>query len=123
MVPPRFRGRIIAIFALLTAGILFLVLKTSGLTLYILLAALGFFSAPFMAMLLLVLMDSPGVEAGHMGSAGGMFFCVAEIGGFTGPLIMGILVDATGTFMAGAMFLACLCLAMAGLTGLLKTDY
>ncbi len=48
-----------------------------------------------------------------------MFFCVAEIGGFTGPFIMGTLVDATGTFMAGALFLAGLCLAMAGLTLLL----
>jgi cyanate permease len=116
VVPPRYRGRMIACFALLTAGILFLVLKTSGLALYILLAVLGFVSAPFMALLLLVLMDSPGVETRHMGSAGGMFFCVAEIGGFTGPLIMGILVDATGTFMTGAVFLACLCLTMAGLT-------
>ncbi len=120
VVPPRLRGRSIACFALLTGGILFLVLKTSGLALYILLAVLGFVSAPFMALLLLVLMDSPGVEASHMGSAGGMFFCVAEIGGFTGPLIMGILVDATGTFMTGAMFLACLCLAMAVLTQFLN---
>lgn len=123
VVPPRIRSRIIACFALLTAVNLFLVLKTSGMALYIVLAVLGFVIAPFMALLLLVLMDSPGVEIRHMGSAGGMFFCVAEIGGFTGPLIMGILVDVTGTFMAGAVFLAGLCLAMAGLTGLLKTDY
>jgi len=116
VIPPSSRGRIIAGFAILTAINLFLVLKTSGMVLYIVLAVLGFVIAPFMALLLLVLMDSPGVEINHMGSAGGMFFCVAEIGGFTGPLIMGILVDATGTFMAGALFLAGLCLAMAGLT-------
>ena len=67
-------------------------------------------------LLLLILMDSPGVETRHMGSAGGMFFCVAEIGGFTGPFMMGILVDATGTFMTGALFLAGLCIAMAVLT-------
>jgi cyanate permease len=72
-------------------------------------------------LLLLVLMDSPGVETRHMGSAGGMFFCVAEIGGFSGPLMMGILVDATGTFMAGALFLSAICIAMAGLTYLLDT--
>ena len=119
VVPPRLRGRMIALFALLTAGHLFLVLKASGIALYIFLAVLGFAIAPFMAMLLLILMDSAGVETRHMGSAGGMFFCVAEIGGFTGPLIMGILVDATGTFMAGAMFLAGLCLVMAVLTAML----
>jgi cyanate permease len=115
-VPPRIRGRIIAIFAVLTSLNIVLVMKMSGSTLYIGLASLGFISAPFMAMLLLILMDSPGVETRHMGSAGGMFFCVAEIGGFAGPLLMGILVDVTGTFMAGALFLAGLCLAMAVLT-------
>jgi len=122
VVPPRARGNVIAGFAILTAVHLFLVLLTSGMLLYIILSVLGFIIAPFMALLLLVLMDSPGVEISHMGSAGGMFFCVAEIGGFTGPLILGILVDATGTFMAGAVFLATLCLAMAGLTRALRND-
>ncbi len=120
MIPPRLRGRIIAIFAVLTTINLVLVMKISGSALYISLATLGFISAPFMALLLLILMDSPGVETRHMGSAGGMFFCVAEIGGFTGPLIMGILVDVTGAFMAGVMFLAGLCLTMAILTRLLN---
>ena len=116
MVPSHLRGRIIAIFAVLTTINLVLVMKISGTALYLGLATMGFISAPFMALLLLILMDSPGVETRHMGSAGGMFFCVAEIGGFTGPFIMGILVDATGTFMTGALFLAGLCVAMAVLT-------
>jgi CP family cyanate transporter-like MFS transporter len=116
VVPPRFRGRIIAVFAMLTTINLILVMKISGTALYLGLATLGFISAPFMALLLLILMDSPGVETRHMGSAGGMFFCVSEIGGFTGPFIMGILVDATGTFMTGALFLAGLCMALAALT-------
>jgi cyanate permease len=119
LVPPHFRGRTIAVFAVLTSINIVLVMKISGTAIYLGLATLGFISAPFMALLLLILMDSPGVETRHMGSAGGMFFCVAEIGGFTGPLIMGILVDMTGTFMAGALFLAGLCLAMAWLTAFL----
>jgi cyanate permease len=122
MVPPPFRGRIIAIFAVLTTINLVLVMKISGTALYLGLATLGFISAPFMALLLLILMDSPGVETRHMGSAGGMFFCVAEIGGFTGPFIMGILMDATGTFMTGALFLSGLCIAMAVLTFFLYTE-
>jgi cyanate permease len=122
VVPPRSRGNVIAAFAILTAVHLFLVMLTSGMLLYIILSVLGFIIAPFMALLLLLLMDSPGVEISHMGSAGGMFFCVAEIGGFTGPLVLGILVDATGTFMSGAVFLAALCLAMAGLTRVLEDD-
>jgi len=119
LVPPRFRGRTIAVFAIMTTINLVLVMKVYGIALYVSLATLGFISAPFMALLLLILMDSPGVETRHMGSAGGMFFCVAEIGGFTGPFIMGILVDATGSFMVGALFLAGLCMAMAGLAAFL----
>ena len=30
----------------------------------------------------------------------------AEIGGFTGPLLMGIMVDATSTFLMGALLIA-----------------
>jgi fucose permease len=55
-----------------------------------------------------------------LGAAGGMFFCVAEIGGFAGPFLMGVLMDLTGTFMAGALFLACLCLAIVAFTYFLK---
>ena len=51
-----------------------------------------------------------------MGSAGGMFFCIAEIGGFTGPLIMGLLVDITGTFFAGVILLSFLCVAISFMT-------
>jgi predicted MFS family arabinose efflux permease len=109
-----------AILAVLTAVNIILVMKISGMSLYIGLAVLGFISAPFMALLLLILMDSPGVEPRHMGSAGGMFYCVAEIGGFAGPFFMGVLVDLTGTFMAGALFLAGLCIAIAVLTRFLK---
>ncbi|MFC1577866.1 CynX/NimT family MFS transporter [Thermodesulfobacteriota bacterium] len=120
VVPARFRGRTMAMLAVLTAVNIVLVMKISGIALYIGLAALGFISAPFMALLLLILMDSPGVETRYMGSAGGMFFCVAEIGGFAGPFFMGVLVDLTGTFMAGAIFLAGLCIAIAVLTRFLK---
>ena len=109
-----------AILSILTAANLVLVMQISGTPLLIGLATLGFLSAPFMSLLLVILMDSPGVETRYMGAAGGMFFCVAEIGGFAGPFFMGVLVDLTGTFMAGALFLASLCIAMAALTRLLK---
>ena len=120
VVPARFRGRTMAMLAVLTAVNIVLVMKISGIALYIGLAVLGFISSPFMALLLLILMDNPGVEPRYMGSAGGMFYCVAEIGGFAGPFFMGVLVDLTGTFMAGAIFLAGLCIAIAVLTHFLK---
>ena len=112
LVPPRLRGRVIALCALLTIVNLMIVVKASGALLYTGLIILGIFNSPFMPLMLLILMDSPEIEAKHMGSAGGMFFCVAEIGGFAGPLIMGILVDITSTFLAGAVFLACLSFAI-----------
>jgi len=120
VVPARYRGRAIAMLSMLTAVNIVLVMQMSGVALLIGLAVLGFISAPFMPLLLLILMESPGVETRHMGSAGGMFYCVAEIGGFAGPFFMGVLVDLTGTFMAGALFLASLCLAIAALTYFLK---
>jgi MFS transporter, CP family, cyanate transporter len=122
LILPRFRDRIIAIFALMTAISLLLIMKTSGTPLYMALMVLGFVSSPFMPLMILVLMESPGVKAEHMGAAGGMFFCVAEIGGFSGPSVMGILVDITGTFMAGTIFLAILCIAIAAMTLLVKAE-
>jgi len=58
--------------------------------------------------LMLIMMETRGVEARYMGAAGGIFFCVSEIGGFVGPLIVGTLVDMTGSFILGMLFLACL---------------
>lgn len=55
-----------------------------------------------------------------MGSAGGLFFCISEIGGFMAPLVIGILVDWTGGFTATGYFMAVLCLAIFGLSFLIQ---
>ena len=55
-----------------------------------------------------------------MGSAGGMFFCIAEIGGFSGPFLIGALVDISGAFMTGAIFLVAVCIGIALLTFFLR---
>jgi CP family cyanate transporter-like MFS transporter len=122
LIPPRFIGRMIAIFALMTTINLVLVVKISGIPLCIGLMVLGFVSSPFMPLMLLILMENPRVETEYMGAAGGMFFCVAEIGGFAGPSLMGVLVDLTGTFMAGTIFLAILCIGMAFMTFFIKKN-
>ena len=111
-VPSHIRGRVISICAVLTTINLLTILNVSGGLLYLFLGILGICNSPFMPLMLLILMDSPEIEPRHMGSAGGMFFGVAEIGGFAGPLVMGILVDVTQTFMAGILFLVCLCIAI-----------
>lgn len=118
-VPPLRRGRVISICSLLTIVNLLTITTTTGPPLYLFLGILGICNSPFMPLMLLILMDSPEIKPKHMGSAGGMFFCVAEVGGFAGPLVMGVLVDITQTFMAGILFLACLCLAIFSMTFLL----
>jgi MFS-type transporter involved in bile tolerance (Atg22 family) len=57
-------------------------------------------------------METPEVGAKHMGSAGGLFFCIAEIGGFLGPFLLGALVDWTGGFLAGGYFVVALSLGI-----------
>ncbi len=41
-----------------------------------------------------------------MGLASGVFFAIAEIGGFAGPLLMGTMFDFTGSLLAGIFVLA-----------------
>ncbi len=120
LIPSSWRGRFIALCALLTAINVLIVVKVSGAWLIAGLISLGLTSTTLMPMMLLILMDSREVGARYMGSAGGLYFCVAEIGGFTGPLAMGVLMDITGTFTAGAVFLAATALAISLLTVFLR---
>ena len=56
-------------------------------------------------MAVLTLMETPEVASKYLGSATGVFFCVAEIGGFLGPFCLGYLVDISGTFITGGILL------------------
>ena len=67
-------------------------------------------------------METPEVGSNHMGAAGGMFFCIAEIGGFTGLLVMGASVDLTGDFLGGVIFFAVLCFIFAALALFLRNS-
>jgi cyanate permease len=120
LISPSWRSRFIALCALLTAINVLLVVNASGGWLIAGLISLGLTSTTLMPMMLLILMDSREVGARYMGSAGGLYFCVAEIGGFSGPLAMGVLVDLTGTFITGAVFLAATALAISLLTFFLR---
>ncbi|MBW1960050.1 MAG: MFS transporter [Deltaproteobacteria bacterium] len=105
MVPSRLRGRIIGMMAVLTSlTILWVVLWKLP---YV--AGLLFFGATgpcLMPLLILALMETPEVASKYLGSATGAFFCVAEIGGFLGPFVVGYLVDSTESFLASALFLS-----------------
>ena len=120
LVPPRLRGRILAILAAVVTAALIVSVNTSGAPLFAGLVLFGISGSSLFPILMLILMDTPEIGEKHMGLAGGIFFCVAEIGGFSGPLVMGALADLTGSFFAGAFFLASLSLIIFVMTLLLK---
>ena len=73
-----------------------------------------------MTILLLVLMEIPEVGAKNSGSAGGMFFAAAEIGGVLGPLGLGVLSEWTGNFQGALGGLTFVCMLLVLLLNLLR---
>ena len=80
----------------------------------------GVTSCTLVPLLTLILMDTPEVGSRYMGSAGGLFFCISEIGGFLSPMVVGVLVDWTGGFLVGGYFVMALGLTILLLTFLIQ---
>lgn len=84
----------------------------------------GIVRASLMSVTMLVLLDAEGIGSRHAGSAGGLFFSAAEVGGVLGPLTLGLTADFTGGFDAGLWLLTglcgCLLLLLWRLAGLLR---
>ncbi|MFC1991766.1 CynX/NimT family MFS transporter [Chloroflexota bacterium] len=107
LVPRHLRGRFLSLLAFLTSvGLLISFTASSWMLIVAGLILYGVATPTLLPMLMLTLMDDPQVGSENMGLAGGIFFAVAEIGGFTGPLLMGIMVDVTGAFLLGVLLLA-----------------
>ena len=95
--PPRRFGILLILFASIGVGAVLLFSPyMPSIVGSLVLQGLG--RGSLMAITLLVLMETRGVDAGHMGAAGGLFFSAAEIGGVLGPLSIGIVSDLTGGF-------------------------
>ena len=56
--------------------------------------------------LILTLVELPEIGEKRAGTASGMFFTAAEMGGLVGPLTLGILYDPTLGFSSGLIFLS-----------------
>ena len=106
MVAAHARGYFIALSSVSVAIAMLLIGMTTGIPLIIGLVIYGLAYAWVLPLLVLILMDLPEVGSKHMGSASGMYFCVAELGGFLGPLTVGAIKDWAGGFVAGTCFLA-----------------
>lgn len=75
------------------------------------LLSLGVTAAAVMPIMMAVLMELPQIGAQRMGAAAGVYFGIGEIGGFSGPALLGLLYDATGTFTWGITALALVAVA------------
>jgi cyanate permease len=117
---PHQRGYTLAILYCIAILSLLVTATTSGGVLITGLCLWGISSTCAMPLLMLVLMDIPEVGAKYMGTAGGLFFCIAEIGGFLGPAIIGAVKNMAGTFLSGSILMAALALILAIMSLMLK---
>lgn len=119
-VPPHYRGRFIAWMTVVIALSSWPVAYYDGILIYLGLALYGMSVCTLFPLFSLILMDTPEVGSRYMGSAGGIFFSISEIGGFMGPLAVGALVDWVGSFHASIYFVSGLSLLIFALTFLLE---
>jgi cyanate permease len=112
LIPPLRRSCSLAGLAVIIALSVWIFFSRQGTLMFIGLLFFGVSSCALVPLLTLILMDAPEVGSKYMGSASGLFFCISEIGGFMSPLVIGILVDWTGDFLAGGYFVIALSLAI-----------
>ena len=101
----RFKILLALCVAALLASLLLQVAEGPLLTLGLIMQ--GIARSALMTVLVLTLVELPGIGESRTGIASGMFFSAAEIGGVLGPLGLGVLYDSTGNFHG----------ALAGLSG------
>ncbi len=99
---------------------MWLVVKTSGASLITGLVFYGIALVAAQPLIMLIMMDMPEVGSKYMGAATGMFFCIGEIGGFSGPFIVGAIRDLTGGFVTGTGIFAVVSLLIAFMALFLK---
>jgi cyanate permease len=115
LTPQRLRAHAAAVMASVVVIALALLMTTRGAPMVAGLVLFGVGNFTIFPLLMLMLMDSPEVGPQSMGLASGIYFAISEIGGFSGPLLMGAMFDLTGTFVTGIVFLGILNVAIVGL--------
>ena len=80
------------------------------------LVLLGVARSCLLPILVLALIESPGLRAAQVGAASGLFFSFAETGGVAGPLLLGWLADVSNGFRPPLMAFAGLALALAAVS-------
>lgn len=72
----------------------------------------GFARSSLMTVMILLLVELPGVGERYAGTASGLFFSAAEIGGVAGPVMFGVVYDVTGSFTLALYILTAVALAL-----------
>jgi cyanate permease len=109
--PRRFTILFVLCLAALAASLLLQSLHPS--TLLVGLFMQGIARSALMTVLILTLVELPDIGDERAGSASGLFFSSAEVGGVLGPLSLGLLYDVTGEFGAGLFVLSAISVALA----------
>ena len=99
---------LILLFSCSVVASLALLAEPAGFWLYLTLVVEGIAAGSMMTVLVLTLVEVPGVGTKRSGTAGGFFFSAAEIGGVGGPVLLGVLFNAHGHFSSSLMVLALL---------------
>jgi MFS transporter, CP family, cyanate transporter len=73
----------------------------------------GIARSSLMTVLVLTLIELPGIGEKYVGVATGLFFSAAEVGGVLGPVSLGLLYDFTGSFSIGLYMLTAIAIALA----------
>ncbi|MEQ8857940.1 MAG: MFS transporter [Pseudomonadales bacterium] len=110
---PERRNGILLALSLAAGAASLALLVVDPLVLPVALVLQGLVRASLMTVLILTLMELPGLDSRHAGTASGLFFTAAEVGGVLGPLGLGLLYDVSGGFDAGLYALAAVAAAMA----------
>ena len=115
--PPRRFAILVGLSLSAASGaLIMLVAGTPALVVAMILQGIG--RGSLIAVLILVLMETRGVDPRNTGAAVGLFFSAAEIGGVLGPLVIGAASDLTGGFDAGLWLLGAVSVGLVGLLGL-----
>jgi cyanate permease len=102
----RSNKQILAVLLLLSGISIISIGSGNGLILFGGISLIGFLTSGLTPILMVILMEMKDVGSRWMGTVGGLFFSVGEIGGFFGPFLMGYLRDLTGSFTFGILVLA-----------------
>ncbi len=85
----------------------------TGIPLFAGLVFQGIATGSIMTIMMLILVETPEIGERRAGTASGLYFSTAEIGGVGGPVMLGVVYDATGGFATGLTVLCCIGLVLA----------